>query len=345
MAAKLIPRKLDKIFNTRICDSIAPLISADDNWQMLRRIALACSLVPVLLSLLVLGALTVPLAAQEGSAGKAASRGIRYRRLLPETIQERLAAAPRNNAVRGNLLRESFSAAGCSQTSEAVVKGEKLPNVICTLPGKSDGVIIIGAHFDHVVSGDGVVDNWSGAALLPSLFESVRVDEREHTLVFIGFTAEEKGLIGSKSYVKSLTREQRSNILAMVNIDTLGLSPTKVWGSHADPALVKALAHIASMMHLPVAIVNVENVGSADSEAFREKKIPAITIHSVTESTLPILHSDRDRLNAIRPDDYYQSYMLLAGYIVYLDQNLDRTPAPANVASAGATSTTPSERK
>ncbi|PYX03200.1 MAG: Zn-dependent exopeptidase M28, partial [Acidobacteria bacterium] len=36
----------------------------------------------------------------------------------------------------------------------------KLPNVICVLPGSSDKVIIVGAHFDRVSEGDGVVDNW-----------------------------------------------------------------------------------------------------------------------------------------------------------------------------------------
>jgi Zn-dependent M28 family amino/carboxypeptidase len=71
-----------------------------------------------------------------------------------------------------------------------------MPNVIGTLPGSSDSVIVIGAHFDHVESGEGVVDHGSGAALLPSLFQSLNGEPRKHTIVFIVFAAEEQGLIG-----------------------------------------------------------------------------------------------------------------------------------------------------
>ena len=47
--------------------------------------------------------------------------------------------------------------------------------------------------------------------MLPALFESLRTDQREHTLVFIGFAAEEKGLVGSRDYVHKLEEtEDRS---------------------------------------------------------------------------------------------------------------------------------------
>ncbi len=109
----------------------------------------------------------------------------------------------------------------------------------------------------------------------------------------------------------------------MVNFDTLGLGPTEVWASHADAPLLTALSHIASIMKLPVAVMNVDNIGSSDSESFAEFKIPRITIHSLTEKTLPILHSSRDKIDAIRMDDYYMTYRLMAGYLAFLDTQLD----------------------
>jgi hypothetical protein len=44
-----------------------------------------------------------------------------------------------------------FTEAGCDDQhlSELAVKGSKLPNVICLLPGSSDKVIIVGAHILH----------------------------------------------------------------------------------------------------------------------------------------------------------------------------------------------------
>jgi hypothetical protein len=84
-----------------------------------------------------------------------------------------------------------------------------------------------------------------------------------------------------------------ASVSAMVNMDTLGLAETEVWVSHADPMLVRLMEVAAATAKLPVAGMNVENVGSTDSEPFREKKIPAITIHSVTSETWPILHSPK----------------------------------------------------
>jgi len=69
--------------------------------------------------------------------------------------------------------------------------------------------------------------------------------------------------------------------------------------------------------------VNVEKVGDDDSHPFLSAHIPVITIHSLTQETLPILHSDRDQLNAIHFDDYYTAYKLIAYYLAYLDLKLE----------------------
>jgi Zn-dependent M28 family amino/carboxypeptidase len=140
--------------------------------------------------------------------------------------------------------------------------------------------------------------------------------------VFIGFTAEEEGEIGSKFYVKQLSKEQKTAIRAMVNMDTLGVSSTKVWQSHADKELSNLLGQLAGAMKLPLAGVNVEAVGSTDSEQFRDAGIPAMTIHSITQETWPILHSPRDQLAAIKLDDYYQTYRLIAAYLSFIDTKL-----------------------
>jgi hypothetical protein len=114
-----------------------------------------------------------------------------------------------------------------------------------------------------------------------------------------------------------------------VNLDTLGLGPTKVWGTHSDTALMSRLWQVAASMKLPVDVVNVERVGSTDSESFVKYKIPRITIHSVTQETWQILHSKQDALPAIKMDDYYNSYRLLTVYLAFLD-TFKAQPAPAS---------------
>lgn len=250
---------------------------------------------------------------------------VRFVQVPRDVIESRLRRVAQENADRETSLKQIFAEAGCDDDHlrEQAVKHQKLPNVICTLPGTSDSVMIVAAHFDHVEKGDGVVDNWSGAALLPSLFQSLRAEPRKHSMVFIGFTAEEQGLIGSDFYVKQLTPDQTAKISAMIDLDSLGLGPTNIWLNHSDEKLANTLNGVAASLKLPLAVVNAEQIGDDDSTSFRKRHVPTIMLHSVTQPTVAILHSDRDNLSAISMDDYYDSYHLLAAYLAYLDAKLN----------------------
>ena len=48
-----------------------------------------------------------------------------------------------------------------------------------------------------------------------------------------------------------------------------------------------------------------------------------ITLHSITQGTLRILHSPRDQMSAVNFADYYNAYRLVALYLDYLDQKLE----------------------
>ena len=258
----------------------------------------------------------------------------RFNPVSREVIETRLKQYGGSNTQREATLRRLFNESGCDNQhlSEQIVKGSKLPNVMCTLPGTSDNVIIIGAHFDHVSYGDGVVDNWSGASLLPSLYEAMKSNPRKHTYIFIGFTDEEKGEVGSRFYVRQMTNAQVAAIDAMVNMDSLGLAPAEIWTSHSDKLLVSALAAVAAQLKIPITGVNVEQVGSSDAEQFAQRKIPRITIHSLTQEAwnARILHTSKDRISQIKLGDYYQTYHLLSAYISYLDQFTGATEPSKN---------------
>jgi hypothetical protein len=117
--------------------------------------------------------------------------------LVPRAVVEaRLGKYGGTNRERGATLERMFVEAGCGEhLSEQSVPWSKVPNRICVLPGQTGQVIIVGAHFDRVPEGHGVADNWSGASLLPSLYQSIKNEPRRHTYIFIGFTDEETGLV------------------------------------------------------------------------------------------------------------------------------------------------------
>jgi hypothetical protein len=243
-------------------------------------------------------------------------------------IERRLNAFEDSDAKREKKLLDLFQESGCvDDLTEQPVKYAKAPNIVCTLPGEANAVILVGGHFDFVKEGKGVVDNWSGCSLLPSLYWSLRASPRRHTFIFVGFTDEEKGLVGSQSYVGKMSKEEIQKISAMVNLDSLGTSPTKVEVDRGAKNLLNALGIVATNLKLPLSVVNVHPVGRSDSDSFQDRKVPTIGIHSLTNETFRILHSRRDQIGAIHLNDYYDTYLLIRAYLAYLDQILDR-PAP-----------------
>src|SRR5437762_14091016 len=113
---------------------------------------------------------------------------IDYRLVGTAKIEERLHAVDKDNNKRRHKIIELFKEAGCgeNQLSEEP-RNASWGNVVCTLPGSESSTIVVGAHFDHVPAGLGVIDNWTGASMLPSLLESLSSKPRKHTFVFIAF--------------------------------------------------------------------------------------------------------------------------------------------------------------
>src|SRR5438309_2338037 len=160
--------------------------------------------------LVVVLALTVSSAAQ-----------IRFDPVDKDTVLHRLESAPLKNESRQQTLFEMFTSVGCNAELQPL-KHSRFSNVICVLPGDSEDAIIVGGHFDKVDEGKGIVDDWSGASLLPTLYESLKGPPRRHTIIFVGFAEEEKGLVGSISYVKQMSPEARSHAKEMINLECLG---------------------------------------------------------------------------------------------------------------------------
>lgn len=99
-------------------------------------------------------------------------------------------------------------------------------------PALKDEYIVIGAHYDHIgivqmENGDAIAnganDNASGTATVMEFaryFGTQKTNKR--SLIFALFSAEEKGLLGSKHLAKKL-KEQELNLYAMLNFEMTGV--------------------------------------------------------------------------------------------------------------------------
>lgn len=244
-------------------------------------------------------------------------------------LQGRLERVAFRNEERCEIARKMLEEAGCSNLRLQPAKG-KWNNVVCTLPGETDEVVIVGAHFDHAGVGKGSVDNWGGLTMLPGLYEALAKEKRRFTFLFVAFAEEEKGMVGAHAFVKQLGKEGLAKVHAMVNIDSIGMNPPKLWVSRSDKRLVTIAAAVGRAFESGLQGVDVEQVGDSDSRPFAAKKVPVLDVHSLTQESFPVLHSKQDVPEAIKFEHYKTTYRLVAGVLLYLDAAFDRykTPAP-----------------
>src|SRR5437660_352829 len=105
--------------------------------------------------------------------------------LPPSDLDQRLQAGLVSSPERQTTVEKLFQGVGCQSEGQQVDK--KNSNVICSLPGETDATIVVGAHFDFVDLGKGIIDDWSGTALLPSLYATLKGEPRHHTFKFVAF--------------------------------------------------------------------------------------------------------------------------------------------------------------
>jgi Zn-dependent M28 family amino/carboxypeptidase len=143
-------------------------------------------------------------------------------------------------ALSQQAVRRGFKAVPLNLQLEAAVQSEiarsETSNVLGRLPGTgplSREAVLIGGHYDHFgigtpVKGDsiynGAEDNASGTAAVLALAEAfARSTVRpRRSLVFVGFTAEESGLLGSQALV-ARSPIPLSQIAAILNLDVMNL--------------------------------------------------------------------------------------------------------------------------
>lgn len=144
------------------------------------------------------------------------------------------------DALTANARKKNFKAVDLNLTTSLTVKNKIKKsvtyNVLASIPGDKlkNEAIIYSAHWDHLgvgekVQGDsiynGAVDNATGVA---SLFEIASAFKKlpknpDRTILFISYTAEEQGLLGSEYYAKHPTFPLDKTV-ANINMDMMGLA-------------------------------------------------------------------------------------------------------------------------
>lgn len=203
------------------------------------------------------------------------------------------------------------------QASVELVKAE-VKNIVGVIEGTgplAEETVVVGAHYDHVGYGgpnslapnvkevhNGADDNGSGTVTLIELARrfGARQEKLKRRLVFIAFTAEESGLIGSDKYCKEPIYPLDKTV-AMINMDMVGrLKDNKliIYGTGTSPHW-KAELEKVNAPHKFEMMLKPEGFGPSDQSSFYAKKIPVL--HFFT-GTHPEYHRPGDDWNLINYD-------------------------------------------
>jgi len=185
-------------------------------------------------------------------------------------------------------------------TKREMLKGRN----VCALlragaPDATDEIVVIGAHHDHLGKGlvgslarspeergeihNGADDNASGVAgvLEAAEYLAPRRKELRRSVLFVTFTGEERGLLGSLWFVES-PPAPLSRIAAMVNLDMIGRLGNRklfVGGVGTSPGFHALVEACAKEIPVEVALGDGGRAPS-DNTSFYAKRIPVLWLFS-----------------------------------------------------------------
>ena len=242
-----------------------------------------------------------------------------------------------NRSLHVHLVPYSFEFKGVTaRISLDVVKERRhIKNVLGLVPGQTDEIIILGAHYDHLGLGNksslapkrigeihnGADDNASGTAGLLQLAHDFAKTSPRRGLLFIAFVGEELGLLGSQYYAENPTFPLEKTI-AMLNMDMIGRSIGNliIGGVGTASEFKKILMDVEEGSSLQFKYAQTPR-GSSDHLSFSLKKIPVLFFFSGLHSDYHKPSDDWEKIDLFRTRQVVE---VVRGVI----ENLDRWEKP-----------------
>jgi hypothetical protein len=203
-------------------------------------------------------------------------------------------------------------------------------NVIGYIDNNAENTVVIGAHYDHLgYGGDGSLyrgkekaihngadDNASGVAMMLNLASKLQNSDTHNNYLFMAFSGEEMGLLGSNYFVKHPTIDHKK-INYMINMDMVGRlkadSTLAVYGVGTSPVFKQI---IETRGHNFKIIENESGVGPSDHTSFYLDNVPVLHFFTGQHEDYHKPSDDADKLN-------YKGMELISTYIYDIITDLD----------------------
>ena len=187
-----------------------------------------------------------------------------------------------------------------------------LPNIIGTKTGMllPNEWLVVGAHYDsrNASRCDGVNnpqpganDNASGCAGVIELASAFADVQTERSILFMCFSGEEQGLVGSRAYVNSLNLSgELSKVKLMLNLDMIGFAvndshTARIESNSTHQSLINELSAAAALHSPELSIITSSNAnGGSDHVPFLQAGVPTAFTWENGASIYPHYHLASD---------------------------------------------------
>ena len=219
-------------------------------------------------------------------------------------------------------------------TSEINDSTQTAQNVIAFLNNNAENTVVIGAHYDHLGMGgksslfregeaihNGADDNASGVAMMLHLADSLQTKgaPKNNNYLFIAFSGEEEGLLGSNYFVKNPTVDTKK-VTYMLNMDMVGrLNAEKtlaVYGVGTSPILKQTVHANAGELKISE---NESGVGPSDHTSFYLADIPVLHFFTGQHEDYHKPSDDTEKVN-------FEGMEIVSNYIFSIIKDLDSQP-------------------
>lgn len=209
--------------------------------------------------------------------------------------------------------------------SSRTLPNEMSANVIGEIPGKTDEVVLLGAHLDSWDVGTGAQDDGAGVAIVT--MAAKLIDELKEkplrTIRVVLYANEEFGLSGGNAYRDAYLGQADKHVLAM----EADFGAGRVWKLESkvpDTHLGEVAAIFETVKPLDIQWAGNDGYGGADIGPMIRQGVP--TIEPGQDGTLyfDLHHTENDTLDKIDPEQLAQNVAVYS-MIAYLAANKENT--------------------
>jgi len=185
-------------------------------------------------------------------------------------------------------------------------------NVVAELPGKRDEWITLSAHYDTTALSHGSYDNMTGCAGLLGVLDALKQKSLNYGLRLVFCGSEERGLLGSKAYVRDHEADL-PKIALNINLDMIGTIMGKFIACvSAEEKLVHYIEYMGAELGFPVSAKN--GVYSSDSTPFADKGVPALSFARLANGSVAPIHCRFDRPDVLSMEQMEKDVAFIAEF-------------------------------